>query len=138
MFLVYKPEGADERRWTYEPEKLLSSEAEAIERKTGWTYEEFGIQLVKGSTIARRALLWVLLKRDDPTLRHEQIDIPVGVVRTDYNRTELQAIRDAAAKDTDLTDAERDGALEQLEKMLAELPEEDAPKAPESDAGSND
>jgi len=137
VLLIYKPEGATERRWTYAPDKILSSEAEAIEKITGITYEEFGQALIKGSMTARRALLWVLLKREEPTLRHSQVDVPVGAITVDYEQHELKAIRDALADNKDLSDSDRDAALEQLDEMIAgEVAE--APKAPESDDGSSD
>ncbi len=137
MLLIYRPEGATERRWTYAPDKLLSSEAEAIEKVTGITYEEFGQALIKGSMTARRALLWVLLKREEPTLRHSQVDVPVGAVAVDYEPHELKAIRDALADNNDLSDTDRDAALAQLDEMIAGEVDE-APKVPGSDDASSD
>ena len=49
--------------------RLLSPEAEAIERHTGWTFEEWQAQLGRGSMLAHHGLLFVLLKRSRPTLR---------------------------------------------------------------------
>lgn len=136
MLLIYRPEGADERRWTFSPDKLLSSEAEAIEKVTGLTYEEFGQALIKGSMTARRALLWVHLKREEPTLRHSQIDVPVGAVGIDYEPHELQAIRDRLADSRDLSDEDKETALVQLDELLVGESAQ-APKAPVSDDDSN-
>jgi len=138
LFLIYKPEGADPRQWTFAPDKLLSSEAEAIEKVTGTTYEEFGQALIKGSVRARRALLWVLLKRDEPTLRHSQVDPATGTMSVDYEPHELQAIRDKLADDTALPDEDRAAALAALDEMLAGAEVEEAPKAPGNDDASND
>lgn len=138
MLLIYRPEGATERRWTFTPEKLLSSEAEAIEKVTGFTYEEFGQQLIKGSASARRALLWVYLKREDPPLRHSQIDVPVGSVSVDYEPHELKAIRDALADSRDMPDQDRAAALAQLDAMIDEASETAAPKAPANADDSSD
>lgn len=128
MLLIYRPEGADERQWTFDPQKLLSSEAEAIEKVTGLTYEEFGQALVKGSAAARRALLWVYLKREDAPLRFSQVDVPVGSVGIDYETHELVAIRDALLDNRDLSDKERADALEQFDKLIGDS-EGEAPKA---------
>lgn len=136
MLLTYRPEGADERSWTFTPERLLSSEAEAIEKVTKMTYAEFGQALVKGSMTARRALLWVFLKREEPNLRHSQVDIPTGSVSVDYEPHELRAIRDALADNRDLSDEERDAALSALDELIADEVDE-APKAPVSDDDSN-
>lgn len=134
MLLIYRPEGAKERRWTFAPDKLLSSEAEAIEKVTGFTYEEFGQRLIKGSAAARRALLWVYLKREEPTLRHSQIDVPVGAIGVDYEPHELQAIRDALADSRDMSPDERDAALAALDEMLGE----ETPTAPKAPANADD
>jgi hypothetical protein len=120
VLLIYKPEGADERRWTFSPDQLMSSEAEALENVTGMTYEEIGQALIKGSAKARRALLWVYLKREDPTLRHAQVDPPVGSVGVDYEQHELVAIRDKLAEDTDMSDADRTAALAQLDSLITD------------------
>lgn len=138
MFLTYRPEGADERRWPFKPERLMSAEAEAIERQTGWTYEEFGERLIKGSVTARRALLWVMLKREEPTLRYSQVDVPSGSVALDYERHELEAIRDKVAENADLSEREQRAALASLDDLIAGMPEGvEAPKATASDAASS-
>lgn len=139
MLLIYTPEGADARRWTFQPEKLLSSEAEALEKVTGMTYQEFGQALIKGSATARRALLWVYLKREDAPLRFNQIDVPVGVISLDYETHELVAIRDALEDDKSLTDDERAAAIDGIQELIDAQAdgEDEAPKAPESaDASS--
>ncbi len=120
MILVYAPEGADERRWTFKPEKLMSSEAEAIEKATHLTYAEFGMELIKGSVTARRALLWVLLKREDAPLRLAQVDPPVGSITVEYEVDELIAMRDGVQQDTSLSDDERAAVLEQLEAEIGD------------------
>ena len=137
MLLTYKPEGAEERSWAYAPDKLLSSEAEAIEKVTGLTYSEFGAALIKGSASARRALLWVFLKREDAPLRHSQVDVPVGCISVDFEPAELVAIRDALADNRELSDEERDAALSALDELIAADEVDEAPKAPSSSGGSN-
>jgi hypothetical protein len=136
LLLIYRPEGADERRWTFTPDKLMSSEAEAIEKVTGQTYEEFGQALIKGSMSARRALLWVFLKREDAPLRHSQVDVPVGSVSVDYEPHELQAIRDGLVENRTLPDEDRQAALDALDEMIADQDVE-APKAPASGSDSD-
>lgn len=131
MQFTFRPEGAEPRTWSFRPERLMSAEAEAIERQTGWTYQEFGERLIKGSVMARRALLWVLLKREDPPLRYSQVDHPAGSMSLDYERAELEAIRAQLAKDTDLPDGQQDEALRALDDMIAAMPEDaGGPKAP--------
>lgn len=137
MLLKYTPEGTEGRTWTFTPEKLLSSEAEAIEKATKMTYAEFGVAIIKGSATARRALLWVYLKREEPTLKLASIDVPVGVIALEYEPHELKQMRDEAERSEDLTDAERKAALEFFDKELGDA-EVDAPKADGNDDASSD
>lgn len=130
MILAYTPEGAEPRKWSFKPEKLMSSEAEAIEKATHLTYAEFGVDLLKGSATCRRALLWVLLKREDPPLRLAQVDPPVGSIVVEFDTDELIALREQAAQDTSLEDDERAQVLEQLDAEIGDATP--APKAPES------
>jgi hypothetical protein len=137
MLFKYAAEGAEPRQWTYSPDKLMSSEAEAIEKVTHLTYQEFGMQLLSGSVTARRALLWVMLKRTEPTLRHGQVDFPAGAVELEYEPHELKAIRDKVAEDASLADEDRIAALDQLDTMIGDA-EVAVPKAPASVDATSD
>jgi hypothetical protein len=97
VYLVYKPEGTDEpHRWTYNPRKLMSAEREAIERQTGLMYSEFTQAVVQGSSICRRALLWVMLKREHPTTKWGDVDFAWDELTLEYSRSEFdQMIQDA-------------------------------------------
>lgn len=129
MIFTYTPEGAEERRWDFEPSKLMSVEAEAIERQTGWTYHEFGTKLGKGSIIAKRALLWVLLKRENPPLLYSQVDVPAGSMAIVFEREEIQTTLDGLRSGAgQFTAEERAEAIEQVELALADMPESPAPK----------
>lgn len=131
MLLTYAPEGAEPQTWVFAADRLMTSEAEAIEKVTGSTYEEFGKQLVKNSQTARRALLWVMLKRQTPTLRHAQVDPPVGSITLEYEAHELRAFREILAARTDISNAERDEVLSDMDALIEEAGGED-PKAPEN------
>lgn len=132
MLLIYRPEGAEERQWPFHPDKLMSSEAEALEKVTGLTYSEFGMELVKGSARSRRALLWVMMKRENPTLRLNQIDPPVGSIGLDFETHELALMRKEVESDTDMSDDDRATILEELDKQIGDG-DVDGPKAPASD-----
>lgn len=136
MLFKYAPEGADPRQWTYSPDKLMSSEAEAIEKVTHLTYQEFGMRLLSGSVTARRALLWVMLKRTEPTLRYSQVDFPAGAVELEYEAHELAKIREQVEKDATLADEDRMAALDQLDQMIGDA-EVEVPKATENVAASS-
>ena len=136
MLLNYTPEGEEAQQWPVKLDKLMSSEAEAIEKVTGLTYEEFSLALVKGSITARRALLWVMLKRTSPTLRHGHIDPPINSIVLEFEPDEWRDIRAAVADDEDLTDEERASALSAIDEQLADAGDE-TPKVPASESESS-
>lgn len=62
-------------------EELRASEAELIEDSGGrqWdTFMEWSLQMAQGSFRACRVLLWVLLRRANPSLTLDELDFPVG------------------------------------------------------------
>lgn len=115
MFLVYEPEGSEEAtRWPYNPRKLMSAEREAIERRTGEPFAEFTQSVVKGSSVARRALLWVMLKRDHPTMKYDDVDFAWDELRLEYSKQEYaQMIADASEN---LTGEQRELTLKGLQQ----------------------
>lgn len=121
MFLVYKPDGQDAQRWEFYPEKIRSQEAEALEKRTGWDYAEFGQHLLQGSMLARRALLWTYLRRVHHTLRFEDVDFAAGEVELSFNKDELNKIRENVADEP--ASAERDAKLKAIDDQIEQAPE---------------
>lgn len=132
MIVTYAPDGGEPRTWTYKPEDLPSSEAEAIEDALGGTFDQFGIKLLEGGMKARRALLWMLLRRTEPGLKFSNVEFRVGELRVEFDRTERNRVRTQIEK-ADIPEADR-------EVMIGLLDEEDAKDAspaepdPEADA----
>jgi hypothetical protein len=51
---------------------------------------------MKGSSVCRRALLWVMLKRDHPTTRYADVDFAWDELRLEFAKQEYaQMMRDA-------------------------------------------
>jgi hypothetical protein len=123
MYLVYRPEDGEEQRWTFNPKKIRAAEAEALEKRTGWDFEEFGLHLLKGSVLARRALLWTYLRRVHHTLRFEDVDFAVGEVELQYDKDELTLMREQVEKTHGGSDAERVQMLAALDEQIADAPE---------------
>jgi hypothetical protein len=70
--LTYTPEGAPPEQFDFDPDKVLSLEAEALENVGGeaWdSYADWLDRIGNGNIRARRALLWVMLRRSNPELR---------------------------------------------------------------------
>lgn len=130
MWLIYAPEDGAREEWWFDPQKMRAREAEAIEKRTGWDWMEFGQHLVKGSALARRALLWTYLRRVHHTLRFEDVDFSMEELTLEYAREELERLRAQVAEE-DMAEAERSSALLALDAELVTARE--APgKAPAS------
>jgi len=132
--IIYTPEGCEPREWDFEPKRLLNVEAELIEDVTGWTFDEFGANFLKGSTKARHAALWVMLKRETPTLKYAQVQFSLGELDVEFTAQErllFRAALEAKAASEGLDEKEQkalDGLIE-LEAADA------APKEPETLSG---
>lgn len=122
MIVTYTPDEGDKREWRFKPERLLATEAEAVERVTGGTYSEFGASLMNGGVTARRALVWIMRKRDgEPEVKFRDVDFPIGALSIELDDEEKALVRQAVSSNEAMSDEDR-------ETLLAELgPEEEAP-----------
>lgn len=119
MYLVYKPEGDEEpRRWKYNPRKIMSAERENIERLTGRNWTEFTKEVVQGSSLCRRALLFTFQKREHPTLKFDDIDFAWDELELAYSKGELQQMREAAAESAPAD--MRAAVLARIDEQIAE------------------
>ena len=125
MQFTYTPEGAEPTHWPFEPRKMLNAEAEAIERKTGLPFAEWVELVQQGHMGATHALLWVLLKRERPTLKYDEVVFSyseVGLTYTDDETRRMLADLDERAKGPEgITEFEADIA----ERLRASLTESD-------------
>lgn len=127
MKITYTPEGAEPRVWDFKPGKLMNAEAEVIERHTDWTYQQFGVKFMEGSTLAYHAVLFVMLKRSIPTLKWDDVQFCLDEVQVEFTEDENVALMKAMRADrADLTD-DQAKALEALEAEFGHLAD-DAPK----------
>jgi hypothetical protein len=95
VYLVYEPEGAEEpQRFQYKPQKLMSAEREALERRSRLDFADFTKGVLNGNAVCRRALLWVMLKRQHPTTTYEDVDFAWDELRLEYSKQEYELMRD--------------------------------------------
>lgn len=122
MFLTYKPEDGDEQRWTIKLGKLRSLEIEQIEKLTAMDYgAEFRQRLLKGNGLARRALLFTLVRRDHPRTRFADVDFADDELILEMDLVELREVREAVVEAPTLSDDERTIALAQVDAQIAEI-----------------
>ena len=74
MKVTYSPEDGDEQVFDYNPNKLMSAEREALEKRTGMSFQQFTMGVLRGHSLCRRALLHVLLKRQHPGISYDDVD----------------------------------------------------------------
>jgi hypothetical protein len=118
MYLVYTPEGSEEpKRWRYNQKKLMSAEREMLERYTGRNFSEFTVDVQKGNSKCRRALLYLYLKREHPTLKFDDVDFAWDELTLEHSKGELQLMRENVA---DSVPADQLAAvLEKLDEEIA-------------------
>jgi len=122
MFVTYTPEGNAEgqRRWTFLPGRVRQSEAAAVEKAYGSNWDQFCAEAQAGSIRARRVLLWLLMRRDHPTLRLEDVpDFYTEELVVQHSADELRQVRERVEK-SGLSEAERDMALGIIDGQIAE------------------
>lgn len=124
MYLFVQREGdAAPATYNYNPKKLMSPECEAIEKKTGLTFEQFHVKLLEGSTSCRRALLWMFTKRENPGVRYEDVAFAYGEVELRYHKHELESMITEVEDKLD-NGPEKTAGLAQLREMLADAVED--------------
>lgn len=134
MQFVYKPEGAEPRVWPFKPNKLMNPEAEAIEKMTKMTFGEWQDALERNSVLAIHGLLYVMLKREVPTLKWEEVQFCLEDVAIEYTDEEKVDIRDEflkAAETRTLDDDER----AMLDALVEELGMPASATDPDNEAG---
>lgn len=75
---VYQPEGAEPREWAWAPLKMPSPDAELIEQLSGMLFSEWIEAVAAGSMKARHALLFVLLRKEQPGLKYDEVHFAYG------------------------------------------------------------
>lgn len=120
MIIAYSPEGEKPKSWDLREIKLMATEAEQIERLTDWTWNEASQRLKKGSMISLRAIVYVLAKRDDPTLRYNQFNPPAEALDYWLDASERDAMR-LEVLNADMDSEERDTMLTWLDELGEEM-----------------
>jgi len=117
MIVKYAPSGGETSEWTYKAEELPSVDAEDLEDAMGITFDEYQVKLMTGGAKARRALLWIMLRRDNKTLKFADVSFKMGELTVDFDGEELGRIKDAIQKDKTLSDDVKAQALAAIEEQ---------------------
>ena len=98
MKVTYSPEDGDEQVFDYNPNKLMSAEREALEKRTGMSFQQFTMGVLRGHSLCRRALLHVLLKRQHPGISYEDVDFCWDELTVEMTKGEITPPRSGSAR----------------------------------------
>lgn len=127
MHITYRPAAGEPHQWSFVPREMSSLEAEDVEDATGWAFPVFQAQFYAGRTRARRAALWVLLRREQPDLRFGDVQFAMTELGFHWDGgTESSELRRQVESDPDLDEATR-------ARLLAELDPTTTPADTDSD-----
>lgn len=125
MIVTYRPADGDAQTWDYKPTDLSSKDAEDIEEASGLLFDDWQVKLLQGGLKARRALLWIFLRRETPNLRFHEVSFQVGELLIEWDASEKAIVRAEVEKSTDLSDDDRRRVLDILsEDGDAEVPKD--------------
>ena len=134
MRVIWTPTEGERREWEFAPSQLRTVEAEAIENVGGSRWDNldtFENLLIRGNRRARRAVLWILLRREKASLNFDTLDLQANEVTIDYwGETEKAWIRERMLAGVEDIDPEIRAVWV---RVLGEDPTEADPKAEPSD-----
>lgn len=114
MIVTYTPADGEKKVWQYQQSELSSREAEDVEEATGMLFAEWQMKVLQGSMRARRGLLWMLLKRDDPKLRFDDVAFRVDELEVDWDAQEKKRVRTTIEHSKDLSEENKRLAMQLL------------------------
>lgn len=105
--------------------KTMNVEAMAMERHTGVSFELLAGSLPSGSRTSLTAFIWILRKREEPTLKFDEIvyvegDLEIIITDADHARRE-EAEKKAAEEEA--TAAEHPTELESPDELSSDQPD---------------
>lgn len=118
MIIVYTPEGGEPEQ--YDARALKVSEASIVQRTIDQKWGEVKQGLAEDDLDAMRAIVWVLKKRTNPSLRFAEVDPGVDEMVTRFDREEAtNYVTNVVASLT----ADGDATKEDVARLLQNLPD---------------
>lgn len=117
MIFVLKREGIDDKRWEFEPGKLMSVEVIEIEKRTGMKYPEWLDAFRAGSMLAIHAFVFVMTKRERPGVKWDEIRFTFDDTGWDVEDSDLEEIRTKLAAKIATGEPLTEDELELLEQV---------------------
>lgn len=143
MLLTWQSDKAPSREWEFTPRRLLTPEAEAIENVGGsvWdNFDEFARLFNAGNRRALRAALWIMLRREDPKIEFDSLNVGAYDIKVSFGDDEKSVIRDLLVSQPDMDPEQRETFIEWLgedpaknpkEELRSDLPQHQTESAPD-------
>ena len=80
--------------YDFDTDKLMLSEARAVEKVCGCTFQEWSEQLQAGSMEALAALVWIVQKRENPDLRFNEVDFAISGIEIEEEENPAEPSED--------------------------------------------
>lgn len=117
MIIEYTPEGGEPEH--YDARSLRTSEASIVQRTVGMKWAQVEEGLESDDPEAMRAIVWVLRKRSEPSLRYGDFDPLIGEMTSRMDRREVTEYVENAFRmaETD-PDVDRAAVAEVLQRIV--------------------
>lgn len=135
MILRYHPEGDETaQEFQFDLGRLRSKECEAIEKRTGMPYgSTFKEKLLQGHTLARRAMLWTMLRRKHHTLIFDDVEFADSELTVEMETHELVEAIEQLRTSEAIADELRAPALAALQADLESRTDHEPAAEPAAD-----
>ncbi|MGW7435714.1 hypothetical protein [Streptomyces sp. NPDC054849] len=115
MIILYRPADGEERR--FDVKSVRTSEAQVVERTTDMTWGALKRGIRDDDPTAMRGIVWVLLKRETPTLRWSDFDPFIDELVSRFDAREVALVAEDIVK---LPEAQREHAIAELRFYAAD------------------
>lgn len=115
MIILYRPEGGEERH--FDVKSVRTSEAQIVERTTDMKWGEIKRGVRDDDPTAMRGIVWVLLKRETPTLRWSDFDPLIDELVSRFDGREVALYAEDVVK---LPEDKREHAIAELKFYAAD------------------
>lgn len=109
MIILYSPEDGEPRR--FDVRSVRTSEAQIVERTTDMKWGDIKRGVRDDDPTAMRGVVWVLLKRETPTLRWADFDPLIEELTSKFDARELAAV---AADIAQLPEGQQERAIAEM------------------------
>jgi hypothetical protein len=133
MNIAFDNEQFGKHEWpNLKVQKMLSTEAEDIEKVTEMSFVQWGQALLNGNALCGRALVWTLLRRENRNLRFRNVNFTMDELSVELDDEEKQKLREELKKNDDLSPEDKREILLALGEDIDDLDFEPTPEEAET------